>query len=217
MNVFSIFDSIDGEVNSCGQGHLTTFIRLAGCNLACVYCDTKYAQSSENSITMTPQAVFYEILSRRPFKVTITGGEPLMQREELSELIELLRTERIFATIETNGAYPIPKWPGCSWVADWKLKGSGVSRKMKIENFTELSYTDFVKFVISTKADYEQAKAIRKQLREACCWARMAMSPIMPGLNPADLIAWMQKDRLNSVIVNIQIHKLLNLTEDKTT
>ena len=216
MNVFSVFDSIDGEVNCHGQGHPTTFIRLAGCNLDCIYCDTRYAQSSENSLTMTPEAVFYEVLSRRPYKATITGGEPLMQQEELQELVALLHSEKIFVTIETNGVYPIPKWPGCSWVADWKLKGSGVGKAMKVEHFRELSYSDFIKFVISNKADYEEAKVIRKRLQDSGCWARMAMSPIMPGLNPAELIAWMQRDRLNSVLVNIQIHKLLDLTEDRS-
>jgi 7-carboxy-7-deazaguanine synthase len=216
MDLFSIFDSIDGEVNAYGQGHPTTFIRMAGCNLnpPCLFCDTKYAQDSEHSITVTPRAVFQDVVARKPYKVTITGGEPLVQQEELQELVELLRMERIFITIETNGSYPIPKWPGCSWIADWKLKGSGVHKAMKISNFILLSYMDYVKFVVSSRADYEEAKVVRRQLHEAHVFARQAMSPVMPGLKPASLISWMQQDRLNDVLVNIQIHKLLDLSED---
>ena len=216
MNVFSIFDSIDGEVNSHGQGHLTTFIRLAGCNLHCSYCDTKMAQDPEHAVTMTPDAILADIIPRKPYKVTITGGEPLMQEDELGELVGLLWSEHIFSTIETNGSYPIPRWTGCSWVADYKLKGSKVSRKaMDIKHFDALNGTDFIKFVISNRADYEEVKDIREKLRKHSCWSKLAFSPIMPGLNPTQLISWMQKDGLVDVLLNIQIHKLLDLTEDR--
>jgi len=215
MNVFSIFDSIDGEVNFHGQGHITTFIRLSGCPLRCVYCDTLPAQVSENSLTMTPRAIVAEILPRKPFKVTITGGEPLLQEAELEELVRLLWGHHVFATIETNGAFPIPSdWP-CTWVADYKLKGSGMGKHMSLKHFDALNNDSFVKFVCANRADYEEAKAIGLKLRARNCWARFAFSPIMPGLDPVTLISWVIADKMTSAIVNVQIHKLLNLTEDR--
>ena len=215
MNVFSIFDSIDGEVNCHGQGHMTTFIRLAGCNLKCGYCDTLPAQVSDNSLTMTPRAVVAEVLTRKPYKVTITGGEPLMQGIELEELVRLLWGYHIFVTIETNGSFPIPVLP-CTWIADYKLKGSGMGKHMQLKNFDSLNNNSYVKFVCTNRADYEEAKAVSLKLRARHCWAKFAFSPIMPGLDPATLIFWMTADKLTSAIVNIQIHKLLNLTEDRT-
>ena len=216
MNVFSIFDSIDGEVNFHGQGHITTFIRLAHCNLKCKYCDTKQAQDADNSFVMSPSAIVDEVMKRKAFKVTITGGEPLMQATELEELVRLLWAKHVFSTIETNGSLPIPVWP-CTWVADYKLKGSGMQKHMDVKNLLTLNPDSFVKFVCTDRKDYEEAKKVMVDLRTRRRWVRFALSPVMPGLNPADLIRWTVEDGLTSVIINIQIHKLLDLTEDRET
>ena len=214
MNVFSIFDSIDGEVNYHGQGHITTFIRLAGCNLRCKYCDTVAAQETESGFDMSPSAISEEAVKRKAFKVTITGGEPLQQTEELAELVSTLSALHVFSTVETNGSLPIPSM-ACTWIADYKLKGSGMQKHMNLKNFDRLNPDSFIKFVCTNRADYEEAKAVMVKIRERRRWARFALSPAMPGLPANDLINWAVEDKLTSVIVNIQIHKLLDLTEDR--
>ena len=105
IKINEIFTSIDGEVNRYGQGGLTTFIRLAGCNLQCSYCDTKQAQAMDTGVDMTIDEITERI---EVSKVTITGGEPLCQKDELIELINSLCFTDIRVTVETNGSLIIP-------------------------------------------------------------------------------------------------------------
>lgn len=214
MKVFSIFDSIDGEVNFHGQGHPTTFIRLAGCSLNCSYCDTQYARDPDSGTDMSVKEIIRKVMESQPYKVTITGGEPLEQQKELEELVRELWALHVFATIETNGAHPIPILP-CTWVADYKLKGSGMNRQMQLDHFKYLNPDSYIKFVITDYKDYIESKEVMARLREKGRWMKFAMSPIMPGLPASELLSWMKRDHLNSVLLNIQIHKLLDLSEDK--
>lgn len=219
MRVYSIFDSVDGEVNFHGQGHLTTFIRLAGCSLKCSYCDTQYARENKSgepmtgNQIMTVNQIIQRVIESKPFKVTITGGEPLEQAKELGDLVRALRELNIFSTVETNGAHPIPSWP-CSWVADYKLKSSGMQGFMRLDHFDALNSDSFIKFVISNQKDYAEAKEVIVKLRARGKWMRFAFSPVTPGLPASTLIQWMREDHINNAILNIQIHKLLQLSED---
>lgn len=213
MRVFSIFDSIDGEVNFYGQGHLTTFIRLAGCQLACIYCDTRYARDPNSGTQMSVNQIVRKVKESHPYKVTITGGEPLEQQKELIELVRILQADHILVTVETNGAHEIPILP-CCWIADYKLKGSGMRKFMRLENFEMLNPDSYIKFVISDRKDYIESKEVMTKLRERGRWMKFALSPVMPELPARELLSWMKADFLNSVILNIQIHKLLDLSED---
>jgi organic radical activating enzyme len=158
MNVHSIFESISGEAGiSIPQGAWTTFIRLQGCNLRCPYCDTKDTQD----VTIIRQELTIKQIIRKIHtkNVLITGGEPLLQRVGLEELIALLEANNHTVQIETNGSKCLPHNAfGCygAWVIDYKLPSSGMMERMlPIDLFVaELnSLYAIVKFVIDIGAD----------------------------------------------------------------
>ena len=211
MKVYSIFESIDGEVNLYYQGRVATFVRLAGCNLQCAYCDTKYAQSSSFGRGMTAQEVFEEIKNFSPNKVTITGGEPLMQRVELVKLLNLLYQSNYFVSIETNGSLPLLKNDFfVPYVVDYKLPSSDMEFKMCESVFHDLTRRDFVKFVISDKRDFFRAIEKMQYFKtEFLSEANFVFSPCQGTLRPKELVEWIQQYKLKDVIVNLQIHKII--------
>lgn len=208
MRVIEIFESIDGEVNCWGQGTISTFIRFAGCNLNCSYCDTKHSQNVNNGMILTPEQIVPQIKTK---KVTITGGEPLLQnRDEFKRLLDLLAKEKKILTIETNGTFSIMDFQiyhsgSCSFIVDYKLDIP--NEKIKTE-FVLLYKYDFINFPIQNKSDYDSAKVIAEQFNKNYS-VRIAFSPI--GFNPEVLLNWMLKDRIDYVALNVQLHKLLNL------
>ena len=208
MRVYSIFNSIDGEVNQWGQGRFSTFIRFSGCNLRCNYCDTKYAQDMDCGKEMSVEEILEEVKKIGCRKITITGGEPLLQAE-MKDFLYLLFNQGYKVSIESNGSFrPILNLPYC-WVMDWKLASSGMSEYMNLENFRDLSSEDFVKFVIQDRLDYDDALVVIKRLRILECYATFAFSPAQDKIDPADLIEWMKEDKLFDVIVNLQLHKYM--------
>ena len=210
MRIFSIFNSIEGEVCGVGrQGQFSTFIRLAGCNLRCNYCDTSYAQSKDSGKEMSIEQIVKEVVKIGCKKITITGGEPLLQGEELKVLIKELWFSKYYMSIETNGSFPPSIKFLASWVMDYKLSSSGMNKYMKEENFFSLGSNDFVKFVIQNELDYTEAKRVRLLLRKGGCDAPFAFSPIHGMFDPAELIDWMKRDRLFDVIINLQLHKYI--------
>lgn len=183
LNVQSIFDSIDGEANGFdGAGQLTTFIRLKGCQLRCSYCDTKYAQNAEPVNWMTIDEIIQEV--HFP-KVTITGGEPLLQRTRLWPLIDELLTNAYKITMETNGTEPPlaeidTSFRELRYIVDFKLPSSGVMEHMNSMVFSSLSHNDVIKFVISDVEDYKYAKML---IQEQPSWkAKKVMSPALSVL-----------------------------------
>ncbi|HUU88681.1 MAG TPA: radical SAM protein [Candidatus Glassbacteria bacterium] len=226
LNIQSIFNSIDGEFNCFdGAGQLTTFIRLKGCNLECSYCDTTYSQSSTPENWMTID----EILEQVHFKkVTITGGEPLLQKEAVEELCgQLLFTKHSVTkqiSIETNGSIqPIYTWPSIRYIVDYKLPSSGMNKRMKDEVFQDLRQTDAIKFVIADWVDYNRAVHIIESRPE---WkARKVFSPALnppstcehcepicgPNVNmdwPRQLVEKMIQDKVDASF-SLQLHKIL--------
>jgi len=193
LNIQSIFDSLDGEVNGFnGAGELCTFIRLKGCNFfpnGCSYCDTKYAQNPKPTNWMTID----EIVEHVHFpKVTITGGEALMQKVGVVSLIRALRRRNDFdninVSVETNGSIPIPFGEASyccfigddkhvRWVVDYKLKNSEREDKMDLSVFSSLRDIDVIKFVISDKEDYKRACSLIKKHSK---WvAKKVFSPVV--------------------------------------
>ena len=179
LNVQAIFDSIDGEENAFdGAGQLTTFIRLKGCSLRCKWCDTKYAQKSKPENWMDID----EIIQQVHFpKVTITGGEPLLQEGSVIELCNRLtyylnNNHYSKVTIETNGTIqPTYFHADVRHIVDYKLPSSGMTKYMKSKVFTSLRHSDVIKFVISDEKDYEYAK---RQIQMHPNWiAKMVFSP----------------------------------------
>ncbi len=233
LNIEAIFNSIDGEVNGfLGVGELTTFIRFRGCNLRCTYCDTAYAQDNDVKHQMTVDDIraWKGLLP----KITITGGEPLIQ-EEVKRLIYCLIRDGHQVTVETNGSVVImPLLNGkkglvgsreriassklfennLRYVVDYKLPSSGVEAEMKKEVFDDLRSVDVIKFVIADYVDYYVARGL---VAGNTHWkARKVFSPaITDQLDytgwPATLASIMIDDHdvLCHVQFGLQVHKVL--------
>jgi 7-carboxy-7-deazaguanine synthase len=217
MKVYRIFVSVDGEVNYYHQGCLSIFIRLAGCNLNCLYCDTRYAMDQRKAMDLTPGEVFAKIKTASPIrKVTITGGEPLLQLSELQILVRMLSEKGYRISIETNGSKICGLAYVQSFVVDYKLPSSGQEGFMlPIELFATLRESDWIKFVVQDRADFDRAVSLVKILGDLHALAGIAFSPVLGALPPKVLIDWMVERNLDGPVLNIQLHKIIGLVEDK--
>lgn len=221
LDVYSIFLSIDGEINSCGQGGMTIFIRLAGCNLNCNYCDTLYAHDQSSGKVMSIREVLNEIGEWPAIKkITITGGEPLLQKSAVKVLLKYLEEADYKTTIETNGSIilnePFPR--NVSFVVDFKLPSSEMSGYMKFNAFTPLKEGDYVKFVIEDELDFREACGVivtLKKLSKTPTKIGFAFSPMAGKLEPNQLYQWMMKEQIPNSFLNVQLHKILGLKEEK--
>jgi 7-carboxy-7-deazaguanine synthase len=204
MKINEIFKSIQGE-STC-QGLPCTFIRFTGCNLRCSYCDTTYAY--EEGVSLTIHEVLLKVRELRCPLIEITGGEPLLQ-EEVYELIATLLEEGYHLLLETNGTRDIGQVdPRVVKIVDIKCPDSEMSEKIYWENLTKLTAQDEVKFVISTRRDYEWAKSVIS--REKLNGATILMSPAFGRLIPSVLTEWLLNDGLD-VRLQLQLHKYLSL------
>lgn len=213
-----IFPSINGEVSRLGQGSLCTFIRVQGCNLKCSYCDTEHAQAFNKGTPKTINQVVKEVRSLHLKNITITGGEPLCQRENLFKLVRRLKNlSGYHISIETNGSIPIPPWEVDCWVADWKTPSSGMRDQMVLKHLEYLDANDFLKFVIANREDFEDAISVIKQLNKIDYGynnPRFAFSPTHRVLPAELLVKWMLEEkrcRDNSIILNLQLHKIVGV------
>jgi 7-carboxy-7-deazaguanine synthase len=204
MQIANIFLSIDGEVNSFGQGTFTTFIRFSNCNLKCSYCDTKWAQTNEQAKEMSIDEILNVVKEIDCQKVTITGGEPLLQ-SDIVLLIDALKDNGFDISIETNGTILFPdnfKRVDC-WIMDCKLHALPLKYNMEI-----LRSFDFIKIPVWDRDSYETAKNIIKKY--SCLEIQWAISAVISDkLNHAKLIEWMKTDKLFFVKVNVQLHKFI--------
>lgn len=205
------FTSINGEGVRAGQ--LAVFIRFAGCNLNCSYCDTKWAIQNDTPYTlMTENEIYYYIKKTGIKNVTITGGEPLVQ-SDIKLLIETLLCDDSFnIEIETNGSVDIGKISRISeklsFTMDYKLPSSGMEKFMNTGNFRYLCKNDTVKFVAGSEHDLETAYQIMKKynLTEKC---HVHISPVFGSINPEDIVEFMKRKNLNDVNLQLQLHKII--------
>ena len=125
MKVVEIFKSIDGE--GIRVGYPVTFIRLAGCNLRCNYCDTKYSYENEKFTEMTPQKIYNRVYKLGGRRITLTGGEPLIHKD-VKVLVDLLIDKGYEVNIETNGSVDITGYLSKNIIVtmDYKCAGSGM-------------------------------------------------------------------------------------------
>jgi len=205
LDIAEIFHSLQGE--STYAGLPCTFVRVAGCNLRCAYCDTPAALAGG-----TPLAI-PEILARvADFGCTlveITGGEPLCQPEVPALSRRLLR-RGYRVLLETNGPYPIaPVDRRVVRIVDVKTPSSGMAGRFCLENLALLGPRDQVKFVVADPADFDWAVQF---MAEHSCSPRTEslFSPVSPRLPPRDLARWIL-DRQLRVRLQIQLHKYLDL------
>ena len=203
LRISEIFLSLQGETSRVGLP--TVFVRLTGCPLRCHYCDTDYAFYGGRRIAIS--AILDEIASYAVRHVTVTGGEPLAQRE-CPALLKLLCDAGYSVSLETSGAMDISKLDlRVSRIVDIKTPGSGELDKNRWSNLDHLISHDEVKFVLCDKSDYEWSVAVMREheLDRIC---PILFSPVYGSLDPATLAEWVLRDRL-PVRVQVQLHKLL--------
>ncbi|MHB8881770.1 MAG: radical SAM protein [Thermodesulfovibrionales bacterium] len=204
MKVCEIFTSIQGE--STYAGLPCTFVRLTGCNLRCSYCDTQYA--FEEGTDRDIADIVASVQEAGIPLVEITGGEPLMQRAELQQLISSLLDSGFRVLLETNGSQHVGGIDlRAVIILDLKTPGSGMADKNDFANIACLKPADEVKFVICDRNDYVWAKdVIRKYELQARC--TVLLSPAIGRLEPRLLTEWIIHDRLR-VRLNLQLHKYI--------
>ncbi len=203
LKVNEIFKSIQGE--STFAGLPCAFIRLAGCNLRCAYCDTAYAYEEGQEWSVSDLII--RIAEYGCKLVEITGGEPLLQNETHNLAKNLIR-QGFKVLIETNGSLDISAVDKKAVIImDVKCPGSGMSRKNLWKNIDLLKHNDEVKFVIGSKKDYLWAKSkIREfNLPERC---KVIFSAVHGILEPRELAEWILKDNLQ-VRFQLQLHKYI--------
>jgi 7-carboxy-7-deazaguanine synthase len=203
LEIAEIFHSIQGE--STHAGLPCTFVRLAGCNLECLWCDTKHACGER----WTVGAVLKKVEHYGCALVEITGGEPLLQ-PACPELAEQLLEEGYTVLLETNGSLPIDTIPAeVIRIVDLKCPDSGMTDRMHWPNIDLLNPArDEVKFVVASRTDYEWSRdVIRRHALERRC-ASILISPVWGRINLQDLAAWILEDRL-PVRFQLQLHKLV--------
>jgi 7-carboxy-7-deazaguanine synthase len=203
LRITEVFYSLQGETNRVGLP--TVFVRLTGCPLRCTYCDTAYAFSGGETVSIA--SILEQVASYAPRYVTVTGGEPLAQKNCIV-LLRALCDAGYAVSLETGGAMDISEVDArVMRVVDVKTPGSGEVSKNRWENLALLSAHDEIKFVLCDAADYQWAKDIivEHQLAKKC---PILFSPVHGTLNPTHLAEWILRDRL-PVRLQVQLHKIL--------
>lgn len=203
LRITEIFLSLQGESRTVGLP--TVFVRLTGCPLRCGYCDTTYAFTGGE--WMSQEAVVERVKGYGVRHVTVTGGEPLVQKS-CQGLLKRLCDAGYDVSLETSGAIDVAGVdPRVVKVMDLKTPGSGECARNRLENLRYLSRKDQVKFVICDRADYEWAKQT-VATHDICARCEILFSPSHGQLAARDLADWIVADRLG-VRFQIQLHKYL--------
>lgn len=203
LRVTEIFHSLQGE--STRSGLPTVFVRLTGCPLRCVWCDTAYAFSGGEAMALC------EILSRvSRFQcptVCVTGGEPLAQKA-CHDLLAALCDATYSVSLETSGALDIAGVDArVARIVNLKAPDSGEEARNRWENLALLTPRDELKLVLASERDYAWARDVLRQRKlDALC--PVLFSPVAGKLEPAQLAAWILRDRL-PVRFQLQLHKVL--------
>jgi 7-carboxy-7-deazaguanine synthase len=203
MRITEIFFSIQGESSHAGKP--CVFVRLTGCSLRCVYCDTKYSYAGGMEM---PLNEVLQAVCRHPAKlVEITGGEPLEQAE-VYPLMDRLIAQGYTVMLETGGHVRIDRVPkAVIKIIDIKTPDSLEGHTVCWENLDLVQPHDEFKFVISSKADYDWSKAVYLE-RMACRPNTILFSPSHDELPASNLARWILEDGL-SVRLQLQIHKYI--------
>ena len=218
MYLIEIYKSVQGESSFAGLPCI--FVRLAGCNLRCAWCDSEYTFTGGTK--MSEDEVAAEIGKLAPVKlVEFTGGEPLLQEREVIPLMERLLEAGYELMIETSGERPLERVPrAVHKIVDVKCPGSGEAGRFRLSNLDCLTERDEVKFVIANRTDYEFARAFLQEHRLETRVGQVLLSPAFTKtptpvrtsenclLDPRELVEWMLADGLPAR-VSLQIHKYI--------
>ena len=203
MKLYEIYTSIQGETQYAGLP--CTLVRFAACDLRCSYCDTEYAFTGGQEVTI--DSIVRDVEARGVPLVLLTGGEPLLQRE-LPELCSVLLARGFEVMIETGGHRDVSTLPaGVVIILDVKTPGSGESAKMCWPNLERLGPRDAVKFVVCDEADFAWARDLiaERNLSGRC---NVLLSPSFGQVEPSALVSWMLRDKVPARL-NLQIHKFV--------
>lgn len=201
--ICELFKSIQGE--STFAGRVCTFIRLAGCNLSCSYCDTSYARRGGKVISIATLIDEVEALSCD--LVEITGGEPLMQQGTADFAKKLLDAGKT-VLVETNGSFDIGILPqNCIRIVDVKCPSSGMSHSFLERNIVQLHPRDEVKCVVGDRDDFKWALSFirRHRLPDKVV---VLFSPVMGKVQPTQLASWILEENA-PVRLQLQLHKII--------
>lgn len=203
LKIHEIFYSLQGESSRVGLP--TVFVRLTGCPMRCVYCDTAYAFSGGSNMEI--DEIMAKVAESGTKYVTVTGGEPLAQKGCLI-LLKALCDAGYSVSLETGGAIDIsPVDKRVSVILDVKTPDSGEVDNNVWSNLEHLKRADEVKFVLCSRADYDWAKEIlaKYHIADKC---PVLFSPVYSQVNPTDLAEWILQDHL-PVRMQVQLHKIL--------
>jgi len=202
LKITEIFRSLQGESDSVGWP--TVFVRLTGCPLRCVWCDTAYA--FHGGEWMETDAIVDRVAVLGTRHVCVTGGEPLAQKRCLS-LLEKLCDADHRVSLETSGALSVADVdPRVVKVLDLKAPGSGEVERNLWDNLNHLQVHDQIKFVIADRGDFDWA-AEQIRSRDLTRW-EVLVSPVWESLAPGTLSEWLLESDLD-VRLQVQLHKLL--------
>ena len=200
LRITEIFHSIQGESSHAGRP--CTFVRLTGCNLRCVWCDSEYTFTGGKRMSLDD--VIGKVKSYGCNLVEITGGEPLAQSEAF-DLIKRLCDDGYEVLIETSGSIDTSNVdPRAKIILDLKCPGSGEVEKNRWENLDHLRPHDEIKFVIADRTDYEWAREIIA--KHDLGRRTVLLSPVWDVMEPKALAEWMLADRLPARF-QTQLHK----------
>lgn len=205
------FVSINGEGKKAGE--LAVFIRFAGCNLQCSYCDTAWANEQDVTCEELTEEEIYDYIKRTEIKnVTLTGGEPLLQ-EDLDKLLIMFELDNeLNVEIETNGSIDIAEYKALSdkvsFTLDYKLKGSGMESRMCMSNYNYIGKNDTVKFVAGSLEDLETARDIIAEYSLDSI-TNVYISPVFGKLDAKDIVDFMIENNMNEVKLQLQLHKYI--------
>jgi 7-carboxy-7-deazaguanine synthase len=203
MEVCEVFFSIQGEGTDIGLP--TVFVRTSGCNLTCNWCDTKY--SWEPGEERSVKDVMEEVRSHGVKRVCISGGEPMLQAEEVTALVAALEKEGFEVLVETNGSIDldeVTRGPRTRISMDLKCPSSGMQDRNLFTNVAKLRADDLLKFVIAHQEDYIFAKRMLERALPECT---VVFQPV-GGLDLRDLAERVLEDQLD-VRVLLQLHRYI--------
>ena len=204
LRVIEVFTSIQGE--STQAGRKCFFIRLEKCNLSCVYCDTRYANSGGREMSVADLVAAAG--ASGVGLVEITGGEPLLQ-QETSALCQALLDAGFEVMVETNGSYSIASVPEqVRRIIDCKLPDSGMNSYMLESNYALLTPRDEVKFVVSSRRDFDHAVEVCRKFRLAEKTASLLVSPVWGKMAFDELAAWVVECD-QPLRLQLQMHKFI--------
>lgn len=218
MHIIEIYKSVQGESSFAGLPCI--FVRLAGCNLRCMWCDSEYTFTGGRKMSI--DEVIAEVKKLEPVKlVEITGGEPMLQERDVVPLMNRLLSDGYEVLIETSGERPLADVPkAVHKIVDVKCPASGEGGSFRTDNLDALTSADEVKFVIADRGDYEFARDFVHEHRIDQRVHDVLFSPAFRKdagperdvsnclLDPRELVEWILEDGLN-VRLGLQIHKFI--------